>query len=257
MARRRSCARRTSCSRATRRRRAEVLARLIVGRAGLGRAAQATSSCSCCRSGCPARSASRCARRCIRSLLGACGRNVVFGQNVVLRHPHKIRIGDNVVIDDNCLIDAKGDDQSPASRSAAACSSGATPSCRARTATSTIGDGANIGFNCEMFSASRVDASARDTLLAAYCYVIGGDHDLAAIRRSRCSSRAASRTGVRDRRGRLARRGRQDSRRGDDRRRRDRRRRRGRPRGGAGAARSPSACRRASSGTRDAEPAQP
>ena len=42
-------------------------------------------------------------------LLGACGRNVVFGQNVVLRHPHKIRIGDNVVIDDNCLLDAKGD----------------------------------------------------------------------------------------------------------------------------------------------------
>ena len=30
-------------------------------------------------------------------LLGACGRNVVFGQNVVLRHPHKIRIADNVV----------------------------------------------------------------------------------------------------------------------------------------------------------------
>ena len=27
-------------------------------------------------------------------LLGASGRNVVFGQNVVLRHPHKIRVGD-------------------------------------------------------------------------------------------------------------------------------------------------------------------
>ncbi len=53
--------------------------------------------------------ASRCASSCIRALLGACGRNVVFGQNVVLRHPHKIHIGDNVVIDDNCLLDAKGD----------------------------------------------------------------------------------------------------------------------------------------------------
>jgi serine acetyltransferase len=40
-------------------------------------------------------------------LLGACGRGVVFGQNVVLRHPHKIRIGNNVVIDDNCLLDAR------------------------------------------------------------------------------------------------------------------------------------------------------
>ena len=42
------------------------------------------------------------------TLLGACGRNVIFGQNVVLRHPHKIRIGDNVMIDDQCLLDAKG-----------------------------------------------------------------------------------------------------------------------------------------------------
>ena len=42
-------------------------------------------------------------------LLGACGRNVVFGQHVVLRHPHKIRIGDDVVIDDHCLLDAKGE----------------------------------------------------------------------------------------------------------------------------------------------------
>ena len=39
-------------------------------------------------------------------LLGSCGKNVVFGQNVVLRHPHKVHIGDNVLIDDNCLIDA-------------------------------------------------------------------------------------------------------------------------------------------------------
>src|SRR5262249_62086319 len=39
-----------------------------------------------------------------------------------------------------------------------------------------VADGANIGFNCEIFSASRVTIG-RDTLLAAYCYVIGGDHD--------------------------------------------------------------------------------
>jgi len=35
------------------------------------------------------------------SLLGSCGRNVIFGQNVVIRHPHKVHIGDNVFIDDN------------------------------------------------------------------------------------------------------------------------------------------------------------
>src|SRR5919201_1822792 len=46
---------------------------------------------------------------CYPWLLGSCGRNVVFGQNVVLRHPHKIHIGSEVVIDDNCLLDAKGE----------------------------------------------------------------------------------------------------------------------------------------------------
>jgi acetyltransferase-like isoleucine patch superfamily enzyme len=109
------------------------------------------------------------------SLLGACGRNVVFGQNVVLRHPHKIRIGDNVVIDDNCLIDAKGDANTGITigskvfvgrNSILSCKNGDIE----------LADGANVGFNCEIFSASRVTIG-RDTLLAAYCYVIGGDHD--------------------------------------------------------------------------------
>ncbi len=39
-------------------------------------------------------------------LLGRAGKGIVFGSNIVLRHPHKIKIGDNVIIDDNVLIDA-------------------------------------------------------------------------------------------------------------------------------------------------------
>src|ERR1044072_9246209 len=42
-------------------------------------------------------------------LLGSCGRNVIFGQNVVLRHPHKIHMGSHVVVDDHCLLGAKGE----------------------------------------------------------------------------------------------------------------------------------------------------
>lgn len=109
------------------------------------------------------------------ALLGACGRNVVFGQNVVLRHPHKIRIGDNVVIDDNCLLDAKGD----ANRGITIGSGvfvGRNTILSCKNGDISIEDGANIGFNCEVFSASRVRIGA-GTLLAAYCYLIGGDHD--------------------------------------------------------------------------------
>jgi len=109
------------------------------------------------------------------TLLGACGRNVVFGQNVVLRHPHKIRIGDNVVIDDNCLVDAKGESNAGITiGSGVFVGRNSILSCK--NGDIAIGDGANIGFNCEVFSASRVDIGAA-TLLAAYCYVIGGDHD--------------------------------------------------------------------------------
>jgi acetyltransferase-like isoleucine patch superfamily enzyme len=39
-----------------------------------------------------------------------------------------------------------------------------------------LSDGANLGFNCEVFSASRVRIGA-NALVAAYVYVIGGDHD--------------------------------------------------------------------------------
>ena len=39
-----------------------------------------------------------------------------------------------------------------------------------------IADEVNIGFNCEVFSASEVSVG-RSVLMAAYTYVIGGDHD--------------------------------------------------------------------------------
>jgi acetyltransferase-like isoleucine patch superfamily enzyme len=108
------------------------------------------------------------------SLLGSCGRNVVFGQNVVLRHPHKIHIDDNVVIDDNCLIDAKGHDNTGVwigqgvfigRNTILSCKNGDI----------VLGSNVNVGFNCEVFSGSCVKIGA-DTMLAAYCYVIGGDH---------------------------------------------------------------------------------
>ena len=109
------------------------------------------------------------------SLLGACGRNVVFGQNVVLRHPHKIRIGDNVVIDDNCLLDAKGSSNAGI-RIGSGVFIGRNSILSCKNGDIEIADHANIGFNCEIFSASRVSVGAR-SLIAAYCYIIGGDHD--------------------------------------------------------------------------------
>ncbi|MCA1809907.1 MAG: acyltransferase [Lentisphaerae bacterium] len=107
-------------------------------------------------------------------LLGACGRNVVFGANVVLRHPHKIRIGDNVIIDDNCLLDAKGRDNAGITiGSGVFLGRNSILSCK--NGDIVLEDRVNIGFNAEVFSGNRVVIGA-DTLVAAYCYFIGGDH---------------------------------------------------------------------------------
>ena len=149
-------------------------ARLVVGRAGLG-ALLKHEAVVMCSQHVPGALGFALRKLLYPALLGACGRNVVFGQNVVLRHPHKIRIGDNVVVDDNCLVDAKGDsNQGITIGSGVFIGRNTILSCK--NGDIEIADGANIGFNCELFSASRVRVG-KDTLIAAYSYVIGGDHD--------------------------------------------------------------------------------
>jgi acetyltransferase-like isoleucine patch superfamily enzyme len=107
-------------------------------------------------------------------LLGRVGRHVTFGTNVVLRHPHKIAIGDNVVIDDGCCLDAKGtDNRGITIGSGVFVGRNTILSCK--NGDIAIDDNANIGFNCEIFSASRVRVG-KNTLLAAYTYLVGGDH---------------------------------------------------------------------------------
>lgn len=107
-------------------------------------------------------------------VLGATGRGVVFGVNVTLRHPHKIRIGDNVVIDDQCCLDAKGTDNRGIDIGAGVFV-GRNTILSCKNGDIVIEDHANLGFNCEIFSASRVRVG-KSILMAAYTYLVGGDH---------------------------------------------------------------------------------
>ena len=109
------------------------------------------------------------------SLLGSCGPGVVFGLGASLRHPHKIHIGEGTVIDDNVLLDAKGlanqgirigDHGFIGRNSILSCKDGDI----------VLGSHINIGFNCEVFSSSRVEVGDYG-LFAAYTYVVGGGHD--------------------------------------------------------------------------------
>ncbi len=105
-------------------------------------------------------------------ILGAVGKNVVFGRGITLRHPHKIRIGDNTLIDDHCMLDAKGGTNKGivigekvfiGRGSILCCKDGDIE----------VQDNVNISYNCELFS-SRYLLIGRDSVIAAYCYLMSG-----------------------------------------------------------------------------------
>lgn len=107
-------------------------------------------------------------------ILGGVGRNVAFGTNVVLRYPHKIHIGNNVVVDDNCCLDAKGTtNQGIVLGDGVFVGRNTMLSCK--NGNITLAEDANIGVNVKITSAADVRVGAR-TLIAAYTYLIGGDH---------------------------------------------------------------------------------
>jgi acetyltransferase-like isoleucine patch superfamily enzyme len=105
------------------------------------------------------------------SLFAEVGRGVVFGRNLVIRHPHKIKIGDNVIIDDNCVLDAKGcQDTDFLIGNNVILSRGCILS--AKDGKLSIGDNTNFGANCLVYAVKEITIGS-DTLFAAQCYVGG------------------------------------------------------------------------------------
>jgi acetyltransferase-like isoleucine patch superfamily enzyme len=106
------------------------------------------------------------------AILGSVGRGVVFGSNIVFRHPHKIHIGDGVIIDDNVLVDAKGsENEGVFIGSKAFIGRNSILSCK--DGDIRLMEGVNLGFNCEVFSSSSV-VIGKHSIVAAYSYIIGG-----------------------------------------------------------------------------------
>lgn len=106
------------------------------------------------------------------SLLGEVGSNVIFGRGITLRHPHKICIGSDVIIDDNCVLDAKGHEQSSISigdgvfigrNSIIYCKNGSID-IQARTI---------VGPNCQISSREKL-VIGKGTLIAAFTYIMSG-----------------------------------------------------------------------------------
>ncbi len=99
-----------------------------------------------------------------------------MGKSVTFRYPKKIRLRKNVIIDDNCVIDAKGEDNEGITignnvfigrNSIIYCKNGNI----------NIKDGVNISANCTLFSSNQLTMEA-NSVVGAYSYLLsGGEYD--------------------------------------------------------------------------------
>jgi acetyltransferase-like isoleucine patch superfamily enzyme len=104
------------------------------------------------------------------------GKKVVFGRDMTIRHPHKIKIGNNVALDDNCIVDAKGDENQGITignnvfigrNSIVYCKGGDI----------VLEDDVNISSNCQIFSSNSLTVGS-GTMIGAYSYFLsGGEYD--------------------------------------------------------------------------------
>jgi acetyltransferase-like isoleucine patch superfamily enzyme len=104
-------------------------------------------------------------------LFAKCGRNVLFGRFIDFHDPRKISIGDNVVISDRTLVDARTY-HSPGSAISLENQVfiGTGTILKSHHYPISIGTGTNISNSCRVFSNVPIKIG-QDTLLAAYCRI--------------------------------------------------------------------------------------
>ncbi len=107
-------------------------------------------------------------------LFGACGAGTVFGAGVTLRHPHRVRLGERVVVADGCVLDARtdadvvidiGDDSILGNDVTISCKGG-----RVR-----VGRGAGLGTRTVIHAVAGAEVSlGADLIVGPGCYIAGG-----------------------------------------------------------------------------------
>lgn len=103
------------------------------------------------------------------------GKNIIFGRNMTIRHAYKIEIGDNVILDDNTVIDAKGENNRGIKighnvfvgrNTLISCKEGNIE----------IGDFSNIGANTYLISESNLKIGKYVFIAGNGYLVAGGNH---------------------------------------------------------------------------------
>ncbi len=108
-------------------------------------------------------------------LFGTCGRGCMFGSNVVLRHPGRMHLGDNVVISEGCVLDGRHTETSQVLvlEDNVICSNNVMISCK----NGTVTVGKNTGLNAGTIVQSTNDCPVvigADCIIGQNCLVIGG-----------------------------------------------------------------------------------
>jgi acetyltransferase-like isoleucine patch superfamily enzyme len=119
-------------------------------------------------------------RKLFKTLLGHCGRNVVFGRGVTLRHPQRIKLGDNVILDDAVTLDGKGSHETTIDiGSDCVIGRNTVLSCKSMGSNSgrfKLDERVNISVNCTLISETEFHVGKK-VLIAGHCYLIaGGNH---------------------------------------------------------------------------------
>ena len=105
-------------------------------------------------------------------LFRRCGRGVVFGRDLVVRNAHRISLGDNVVLDDGCVVDGRG--AGPAGVEIGDRTIlGRGVSIQAKIGPIRIGSDSDIGMHSVIHSQGGVDIG-REVVLGGGCKISGG-----------------------------------------------------------------------------------
>lgn len=109
-------------------------------------------------------------------LFRTAGRGVVFGRNLTIRHPHRISLGDHVILDDNCVIDAKGQTNEGITIGNQVYV-GRNTIIYCKNGNIRIGEKVNISSNCQFVSSNDMTIGEY-TVIGAYAYLLsGGGYD--------------------------------------------------------------------------------
>ncbi|MBI5815298.1 MAG: acyltransferase [Nitrospinae bacterium] len=108
-------------------------------------------------------------------ILGEVGHGVVFGTDVFLRHPQKIKIGRGAIIDDGALLDAKGSNNQGI-HIGEFCYIGRGTILSCKEGDMEIGDHSNISTWCNISSNSKITIGKK-TLLGPYTSIFATMHN--------------------------------------------------------------------------------